>query len=420
MRVLYLIRDPYPTARPDIWALFAIRLAERGIRSDIVAIRRGNERAPAEGWPAGAEIVEPRTRLPGLGSLQGFWHDVRALRRADQYDAVVLRDKIVSAAVALLLVDRRRVFYWMSFPFPVEDLQRAATPGGNPLFRFALRVRGLVSAWLLDRFVVPRARAVFVQSEAMRREVARTSGRQRGLVAVPMGVDPAMFDGPRPVRTDETAIDAAAARADAIHTQTTQRSLRPFRLVYLGSLDRARRIDFLLQVLVWLRAQPGGDAYHLTLIGGASTPSEMQWVEQQVGELDLRNSVTMTGQIPMADACRLAQQCDAGLSAIPRGALFDVSSPTKTVEYLAMGLPVVVNDVPDQAFLIEHTRAGICVPMDVPAFGTAIRQLRDQYAEFSDRANKSRAWIFSERGYPALADRVAGVLAGAGQHGVER
>lgn len=402
MRVLYLIRDPYPTARPDIWALFAIRLAERGIRSDIVAIRRGSDRAPADGWPAGVEIVEPRTRLPGLGSLQGFWHDVRALRRAGEYDAVVLRDKIVSAAAALLLVDRRRVFYWMSFPFPVEDLQRAATPGGSALFRFALRVRGLVSAWLLDRFVVPRARAVFVQSDAMRQEVARTSGRQQGLIPVPMGVDPAMFGSPRAL-PDE----AADGR-------------RPFRLVYLGSMDRARRIDFLLQVLVWLRQQPGGDVYHLTLIGGASTPSELQWVEQQVKELDLSNSVTMTGQIPMADACRLAQQCDAGLSAIPRGALFDVSSPTKTVEYLAMGLPVIVNDVPDQAFLIEHTRAGICVPMDVPAFGTAIGQLRNQYAEFSDRANKSRAWIFSERGYPALADRVAGVLAEAGRHGVER
>lgn len=402
MRVLYLIRDPYPTARPDIWALFAIRLAERGIRSDIVAIRRGTDRAPAEGWPAGDEIVEPRTRLPGLGSLQGFWHDLRALRRAGEYDAVVLRDKIVSAAAALLMVDRGRVFYWMSFPFPVEDLQRAALPGANPLFRLALRVRGLASAWLLDRFVVPRARAVFVQSEAMRREVARTSGRQQGLLAVPMGVDPAMFASPR---------------APAAQTASGE---RPFRLVYLGSMDRARRIDFLLQVLRWLRSQPGGDVYRLTLIGGASTPSEMQWVEQQVRELDLGNSVTMTGQIPMVDACRLAQQCDAGLSAIPRGALFDVSSPTKTVEYLAMGLPVIVNDVPDQAFLIEHTRAGMCVPMDVPAFGKAIGQLRSQYAEFSDRADKSRAWIFSERGYPALADRVADILASAGPHGAER
>jgi hypothetical protein len=66
-----------------------------------------------------------------------------------------------------------------------------------------------------------------------------------------------------------------------------------------------------------------------------------------------------------------------------------------------------VNDIPDQQWLIARTGAGMCVPMDIESFTTAIETVRADLEAFRERARSSRAWIVSERGYDQLAQRVA-------------
>jgi glycosyltransferase involved in cell wall biosynthesis len=387
LRVLYFIRDAYPTARADVLTLFGDKLLARGVQSDIVALRRPDLTAVAGCWPAGQEFT-----VDGSGSALGrallsLLFDLRMLSRARHYDVVVVRDKIVTAALACLLIDARRLCYWMSFPFTDEDRMRAAMPGRSPLYRAVLRGRGRVTQWLLDGIVVPRAARVFVQSERMQQVVARRTGRHRGLIAVPMGVDERRLSADRPVRrlpgADGTVV-----------------------LGYLGLLDRVRRIEFLLDVLRWLSVHGSGRAFRLVLVGGASTNEEFDALRRTVEDMRLSPSVTMTGPLPMDQAWQRMETVHIGLSAIPRGDVFDVSSPTKAVEYIALGLPVVVNDIPDQALLIEQTGAGLCAPMDIDAFGRAILDAVDRYDEYATRAKASRQWILDQRTYWRLSERV--------------
>ncbi len=392
MKLLYFIRDPYPTSRPDVLTLFGHCLKARGTNSDLVGTRHGDLAASTMGWPAGAAFVYVPAGGAMMRHVGSFLHDLSMLRRASRYDAVLVRDKILTASAALLWPHRRPVHYWASFPFPEDDLARSALPGRGHLRRAGLRLRGRLTRWLLYRFVVPRATRVFVQSERMRDVFAASSGRTAGLHEIPMGVD-------------ARALPPAALRA-ALHVPG-----ETFRLVYLGSLDRARRIEFLLDTLLMLRERDPATRYQLMLIGGASTPAEFDWLADRVRASGVAEVVEMTGPMSREQAWARAAQCHLGLSAIPRGPVYDVSSPTKTVEYLALGLPVLVNDIPDQLSLVRQTGAGLCVTMNAGDFADAIVNMRGRHAEFRARAEAARGWLLDHRGYELLADRVMAVLA---------
>jgi glycosyltransferase involved in cell wall biosynthesis len=391
MRLLLLIRDPYPNNRPDILTLFGERLPARGVWSDIVAVRRGHDEAASSEWPAG-EFLGFDGRIGSiLDTVRAALQDLAILRRARNYDAVVVRDKIFAAAAALLIAPRGRVHYWMSFPFPEEDLARARAGGSGSLLRRALlAIRGYIGGWLLYGWVVPRARVVFVQSERMRERVAERCGRNDGVVPVPMGIDESTLPPD----------DRGAARLEP--------GMR-VQLGYLGTLDRTRRLDFLLDVLFRL-GERENYRFELLLIGDASNREEREWLVSRIAELGLSDLVEITGALPRASAWQRLSKCHVALSAIPRGELFDVSSPTKTVEYLVLGLPVVVNDIPDQKWLIKKTGAGICVPMDVESFADGIETVCSEHEAFRSRARACRSWLVSERGYDRLANLVVSHL----------
>jgi glycosyltransferase involved in cell wall biosynthesis len=87
--------------------------------------------------------------------------------------------------------------------------------------------------------------------------------------------------------------------------------------------------------------------------------------------------------------------------------LFDCSSPTKLVEYLALGLPVVVNDLPDQEKVVAQSGAGFCVGGEVQEFADAIVQLLrdDRLRTVMRRAGPP--FVHKERSYQALGALVA-------------
>lgn len=393
MRLLYFIRDPYPSHRSDVLTLFGYRLPERGIHSDLVATRRGTVQTTVTQWPPGREYVVTAAR-GSLGlAMTGVVNDMRALLRHRSYDAIVVRDKVMTAALALLIAPRTAVFFWMSWPFPDEDIERSRVGDCARLRRSLLWLRGQATSFVLYRFVIKRSRRVFVQSDRMREDVATLSGRRDGLIPIPMGID-----------------ENALAPIDANPRLYRQGTV--FELAYLGSLDRMRRLDFLVEVLGALQRTESTDAFRLKLIGEASKPEEREWLLRRISEMGLSKHVSVIGPLHRDEAWRELATSHVGLNAMPRGGVYDSTSPTKTIEYLAIGLPAVVNDIPDQAAVIDATGAGLCVPMSVTDFVSAILQVRSHYSEFSERTRKARDWVIANRGYQKLADRVTSVLTG--------
>lgn len=178
-------------------------------------------------------------------------------------------------------------------------------------------------------------------------------------------------------------------------------------LVYLGTLNPARRIDFLLQVTAQLKSSY--PSILLLLVGDTDEVSHRDWLFQKIDSLGIKGNVIITGWLDMDSAWDYVSKAEIGLSHFPRSFLLDSASPTKAVEYMAIGLPVVVNDSPDQEKVINESGADICVPMKVSDFVSAVDSLFQNEGLRIDMGIKGRDYIESVRSYKVIANDLENV-----------
>jgi len=141
----------------------------------------------------------------------------------------------------------------------------------------------------------------------------------------------------------------------------------------------------------------------LVLAGDTEDKAHRAWLEQEARSLGLMGSVLWTGWLPMQEAWRYVAAAEIGLSPIPRGYLLDMGSPTKAIEYMALGLPVVMNDNPDQALVARESGAAACVTLDAKSFATAITHLLNDTEAKTTMQTKGVEYVNKVRGYEQLA-----------------
>jgi glycosyltransferase involved in cell wall biosynthesis len=83
------------------------------------------------------------------------------------------------------------------------------------------------------------------------------------------------------------------------------------------------------------------------------------------------------------------------------------TSPTKLVEYLALGVPVVASEHPEQRSILQANRAGVIAPWHARHFARGVRWLlRRDPAELDAMGRRGRAWVEQHRTYARIADEV--------------
>lgn len=392
MRMLCLLPDGFPTFRPDVSVLMGDYLPRHGVRTDLVTQENVGTGEPAR-WPAGDVTLCPTTGSKTRDQLTWLLHDLRTLSRLRPGDceAIQVRDKVFAAVYAMWVARRLKVpfFFWMSFPMSerfIEVLRDEGLSVGVVRYLF-LAFKGYVGKALLYRWVLPRATHVFVQSERMREDVARHGVPMERMTAVPMGVD---LERPLPGGGD--AVDDPRLAGKRV-------------IAYLGSLDKPRRLEFLLDMLQH-NAQALPDAV-LLMIGDGPTPEDRVRLERHAEALGIASRVVWTGWLPSAQAWRWLARADLAVHLMPRGELYDSASPTKVVEYLALGIPVVSNDQPDAELVLRDSGAGITTPMDLAQFSAAVRRVLDDDALRQRMRIAGPAYVASHRSYRQIADDVA-------------
>lgn len=391
LTILSVLRDPLPPTRPDVLTLFGKDLVKLGIRSLLVG--QFGEAQEIRPWPGGKAYGHGQAGGMLATVLIPFWDILGVLKafRENSINCIQARDKIPSGIICLLVARLTRLpfVYWMSFPFVEGHRARARTVGKSKgtLVWLAYNCRVVFSRWAFYRVVLPGADHIFVQSEAMREWLAGKGIDPARMTAVPMGVDTELLRRERIVPVEDARLDERRV------------------IAYVGVLGKDRNSTFLLDLVLAL--QPFEAGILLVLAGDADAGDERQWIREEIAKRNLQEHVLLTGWLSQEQALRYAVRAEVGLSPIPRGELFDVSSPTKLVEYLALGIPGVANDIPDQKLLIERSHAGLCVPMEIDAFRDAVlRLLRDEGLR-RQCAELGPAFVRSERAYPILAQRVA-------------
>lgn len=128
------------------------------------------------------------------------------------------------------------------------------------------------------------------------------------------------------------------------------------RVVYLGSLARERGVAELIAVGEQLQARSAGRAV-LEVVGpahGANVTTQLE-TAHRAGHLE------WLGFRPADEALGRLDGALAGLSLLHDVANFRPSMPTKVVEYLAHGIPVITTPLPRAVDLVERSGAGVVV-----------------------------------------------------------
>lgn len=393
MRILYLTAEPHPTFRVDIATLFGKQLPRHGIHTDLVTLADGSS-PHGVAWPGGQALVLQYSGPGFLRHLAKGWHSLKTVLLASRksYAAVQVRDMPFLACLSMVIcrIKGMPFIYWMSFPIPEGQMLRAKrngllSRGGRPLL---LWLRGYIGQQVLRKLVLPNATHVFAQSEAMKAGLVEDGMRADRVTPVPMGVD---FQLLRYFQHESS---------DCIQ-QGEHRTL-----VYLGTLDPARQIEVLFPMLAKVRNR--FPDINLLLVGDTTDAKHREWLKRKAVECGVSDHVVWTGWVKPEQAWMHVKTALVGLSPFPKSQLLDSASPTKVPEYLALGVPVVCNDNPDQEALINASGGGICAPYTAEAFAKAVETLLSEPSSSRTlRVELARQYIEKTRDYSVIGKSVA-------------
>jgi glycosyltransferase involved in cell wall biosynthesis len=394
LRLLVVSSDTYPPTRVDVSVLFGIEMASRGHEIDLILQSEAACPHPyVTRWEGGRAWVGATDLGHSLFSRLrkhafGIANDLRLFSRLRQtrYDAVEVKDKFLSGVFALIAsrLFRARFIYWLSYPFPEHYLLLAKD--GTARYPLLYRVRGLAFKWLLYRWLLPAADHVFVQSEQMRQDVAATGIPLNKMTAIPMGI----------------SIDMCAPVDSSQDRRVLPRGTPC--VLYLGTLNKVRRLDFLIRVFADVKtAMPSALLY---IVGQGDDPEDQVFLRNEVARLNLQSSVVFVGQLPQAQALKYVQEADVCTSPFYPTPVLQSTSPTKLVEYMAMGKAVVANDHPEQKRVIDESGAGLCVPYAEQPFAAAIVSLLRNPDTAQLMGQRGRRYVIEHRAYGVIADTV--------------
>jgi glycosyltransferase involved in cell wall biosynthesis len=200
--------------------------------------------------------------------------------------------------------------------------------------------RAVAAAEWLERRIYRHAAAVAVPTRALERDIAgEAPGRVHRLAPA---VDLARFAPVPPVREDGG----------------------PLRVLYAGTVGLAHGID----TLVAAARLAGPDVVQVAIAGGGAE------AERLTGALPA--NVRALGIVPPGRVPALYGDADAGVALLRDRPIFSGALPTKLLEGMAAGRPMVVSARGESAELVTEAGAGLAVaPEDPAALAGAFRTL---------------------------------------------
>ncbi|MBZ0069827.1 MAG: glycosyltransferase family 4 protein [Thiobacillus sp.] len=393
VRLFYAVGDFFPPWRLDVDELFSRQLPAQGLALTWAARRQTAGPCRTENYNGRPVWLPWRVAVGGtlgkaLNKLLQYACELLFFFRlllGPGFDIVQARDRRYFFAFLLVAVARLRGWrfvYWSSYPFPEATRETALSRRG------VSRALLLLAHWFewgyVYRFLMRAADHVFVQSEQMRRDVAAYGIPEQKMTPVPMGVPPELMNW----RKHHPDVETVAGR-----------------VVYVGTLVRVRRLATMIESFALVHQRMPHARF--VVVGDGVKPGERRELEELAQRLGIADVVTFTGFVPMDEAWGWAASAEICVS--PFYPTFELrsTSPTKLVEYMALGRPVVVNDHPEQADVIGKTGAGICVEWGAAHFAEAITRLLGDPALARAMGSAGPAWVAEHRTYDKVAEEVA-------------
>ena len=181
----------------------------------------------------------------------------------------------------------------------------------------------------------------------------------------------------------------------------------PLRVLYAGTVGMAHGLGTLLDAAELLAARPDAPAMEVTIAGdGADGPA----LRERLARSGLEG-VRMLGAVPADQIPRLYAETDVAVVMLRDVPLFHGALPTKMLEAMAAGRPVVLAARGEAARVLEGAGAGTVVePEDPAALAEAFTALAADPRRRADLGAAGRAAVEKEFGRGPWLDRWQALL----------
>jgi glycosyltransferase involved in cell wall biosynthesis len=166
----------------------------------------------------------------------------------------------------------------------------------------------------------------------------------------------------------------------------------PFLLAYIGAMEVQDGIDYALRAMHELVHNRERRDVFLVLMGdGGHLPA----LKQLAHELKIEDFVHFTGWVNDPEIVRYLSTADVGLCPDPQNGLNEYCTMVKTMEYMAMSLPIVAFDLAETRYTAQDA-ALYATPNLVPEFADQIEQILDD-PELRQSMGKRARTLIEER-----------------------
>lgn len=177
---------------------------------------------------------------------------------------------------------------------------------------------------------------------------------------------------------------------------------KPKKLVYIGSLGKRRKIDFIVDMFGIVKTQYNN--IELYLIGWGERSNDIKLLNQYINKKKLESSIKFLNKIPYNKVPEELFKFDIGLSLIPPLGIYLISTPTKCIEYLSLGLPVVANsEIKDQKKLLDLSGGGILTKYDIHEAANSVMKLLLDEELRTKCGEQGYKWIKENRTFSNIA-----------------
>ncbi len=390
IKILQFIPEEVPTFRPDVAALFGKYLPRHEIYCNLVGSGSTSELID-QGFALVTRGGYFKNRL--LREFGYLYLCVRTLFQASKakFDVIQVRDMVSIGLIALIVARVKGIpfVYWVSYLMCEGRIENARSKiSAKPsLFQYAILAKGFVEREIFYRILLRNAHHVFVQSDAMLALLNTQGIPSERMTAVPMGVDMERL------RNSHILAQRPPGWEDV-----------PL-LAYLGALEKSRNLEYVVDALH--QARKIRPDLCLLLIGASADQRDVDNLLRYAKSIGLENAVKVTGWLPVEEAWSLLVGANVAISYIPRGPLYDVSSPTKLLEYLALGVPAIGNDIPDQVHVLLESDAGELASSANDGLAISILNVIGDRPQALLRASRGPAYIEARRSYRVISENLA-------------
>jgi glycosyltransferase involved in cell wall biosynthesis len=320
-----------------------------------------------------------------LANYYRFFSCYYSLIRKEKFQFVQVRNNYIFAIISIFLrrFGKYKKIYQTTFPNLDAKLMKLKVSSSSLGYAFKKKI-----FTTLKRFIVNHSDYIITMSDKMT-EVMKSKYKNPECFSLPMGVD------------EEFKYDEQKQAPVKSQFNLSDEKL----ILYFGNIRKSRKIEFIFQLAAKFAKDNKHKIKFLVLYKRAAEVEV--YYKKMLNEMGLADIMIFKEEVPRDDVFYYINLAYLSLSPIPVNNIFIQSSPTKCIESIAYGCPVLATKIPDQITVVNNSGGGFICDYTVDAFYEKLIELLENPDLRAQAAAKGKGYVLSNRGYKVLTKKVA-------------